>query len=273
MLEKTAPIGVFDSGIGGLSVLKQLIRFLPYENYVYLGDTARVPYGNKSDNTVRQYAEDCTKFLLEKNVKLIVIACNTVSAVALDTVKQLAGETLVIGMIQPAVNAAVISTNNNRIGIIGTRATINSKAYSNAILELDTAKKIEVFSQECPLFVPLVEEGFLHHSATKQIAEEYLTKLIKENIDTLVLGCTHYPMLSSLIHDIMPDAIQIDSGEHAAVSALHLLTDKKLLAEERTEYIGKHKIQFYVTDYPHHFYSLSQSLLGFNIDSPQLIAL
>jgi glutamate racemase len=307
MLEKIEPIGVFDSGIGGLSVLKQLIRFLPFENYVYLGDTARVPYGNKSDTIVKQYAKDCTKFLLSKNVKLIVVACNTVSAVALNSVQKLAGEVSVIGMIQPAAAAAIHSTNNGRIGIIGTRATIQSDAYSKAINDLvsvqnrigtrahtyskikisdfdsiednDNSKDfVQVFSQECPLFVPLVEEGFLHHQATELIAKEYLQKLIAENIDTLVLGCTHYPMLSQLLRNIMPNVTQIDSGEHSAVAALRLLATRSLLSDESTyntanHNIVRHNIKFYVTDYPNHFYELSKNLLGFGIDTPELISL
>jgi len=272
-MDKYSSIGVFDSGIGGLSVLKQLIRFIPSESYIYLGDTARVPYGNKSDMVVKQYAKECVNFLLEKGVKLIVIACNTVSAVALDVVKELARKVPVIGMIMPAASAAIRSTINRNIGVIGTRATIQSEAYSNAILELAKTEKINVISQICPLFVPLVEEGFVDHIATKQIAKEYLKNLIDENIDTLVLGCTHYPMLSRLIRDLMPNVNQIDSGEHAAVSVLRLLAEKNLLLAEENALINKHKIEFYVTDYPNHFYNLSQQLLGFTIDLPELIEL
>ncbi|MCL2313070.1 MAG: hypothetical protein FWC41_11430, partial [Firmicutes bacterium] len=132
---------------------------------------------------------------------------------------------------------------------------------------------VQVFSQECPLFVPLVEEGFLHHQATKQIAEEYLSGLIEESIDTLVLGCTHYPMLSQLLRDIIPNVVQIDSGEHSAVYALRLLAAQSLLCEANNDYIMKHNIQFYVTDYPNHFYELSKNLLGFGIDTPELVGL
>jgi glutamate racemase len=274
IIKKTSPIGVFDSGIGGLTVLKQLIRILPYENYVYFGDTARVPYGNKSETTVKQYSEECTNFLLSKNVKLIVIACNTVSSVALQTVIKEAGNIPVIGMIVPAATAAVRATINGNIGVIGTRATIQSGAYSQTIKELANDKNVNVFSQECPLFVPLVEEGLIHHPATKMIADEYLNNLINENIDTLVLGCTHYPMLAQLIREIVPNEInQIDSGEFAAVSALRLLADKSLLQEEKNDNILKHNIKFYVTDYPNHFYSQSQNFLGFTIDSPEFVEL
>jgi len=272
-MNKNSSIGVFDSGIGGLSVLKQLIRFIPSESYIYLGDTARVPYGNKSDVVVKQYSKECSDFLIDKGVKLIIIACNTASAVALNDVKKLAENIPVIGMIQPAVEAAIRSTINKKIGVIGTRATIKSKAYLDALLKLVGTEKIEVFSQTCPLFVPLVEEGFIEHPATRQIAEEYLSDLKKENIDTLVLGCTHYPMLSHLIRDIMPNVNLIDSGENAAVSALRLLAEKNLLQDETSGLIKKHNIDFYVTDYPNHFYNLSQQLLGFNIDSPKHIEL
>ncbi|MDR0927977.1 MAG: glutamate racemase [Ignavibacteria bacterium] len=273
MMNKTAPIGVFDSGIGGLSVLKQLIRFLPYENYVYLGDTARVPYGNKSNTTVKQYATDCASFLLSKKVKLIVVACNTVSAVALQSVKDIAVDVPVIGMIEPAAAAALHSTNNGRIGVIGTRATIASNSYKNAIIGLAPDNAVQVYSQECPLFVPLVEEGMMQHPASHIIAEEYLSLLISQKVDTLVLGCTHYPLLSPLIRDIMPNTSQIDSGEHSAVAALRLLADNQSLADERKEFLLKHNIEFYVTDYPSHFHAMSQNFLGFEIDTPQLVEL
>ncbi len=268
----TNPIGVFDSGIGGLSVLKQFIRFMPFENYIYLGDTARVPYGNKSQVTVQQYARECTDFLLEKSVKLIVAACNTVSAVALQTVKELAGNIPVIGMIYPAAAAALRSTKNNRIGIIGTRATITSNSYANTIEKLiNIHNSVQIFSQECPLFVPLVEEGMICHEATKLIAQEYLCNLTAENIDTLVLGCTHYPLLSQLFFELAPNIVQIDSGEHAAVTALRLLAEQNLLQNERNEFMLKPGIEFYVTDLPTHFFEQAQRFLGFPIASPNLI--
>ena len=270
-MNKLSSIGVFDSGIGGLSVLKQLIRFIPDESYIYLGDTARVPYGNKSNIVVEQYARECANFFLNRNVKLIVVACNTVSAVALDQVIEQAANIPVIGMIQPASEAALRTTINRKIGVIGTRSTINSKAYHNAILKLAETEKIDVFSQECPLFVPLVEEGFVSHIATRQIAEEYLNNFKNHPVDTLILGCTHYPMLTRLIRDILPNVSQIDSGEHAAVSALRLLAERNLLVNKKTGITQKHSIEFYVTDYPNHFYNLSQQLLGFTIDSPKHI--
>jgi glutamate racemase len=272
-MNKQSPIGVFDSGIGGLSVLKQLIRFLPYEKYVYLGDTARVPYGNKSPKTVQVYAEQCTNFLLSKGVKLIVVACNTVSSVALDAVKNAAGDKVpVIGMIEPAAGAALRGTNNKKIGIIGTRATVNSGAYAGAINRLG-GKKIEVLSAACPLFVPIAEEGMDRHPAAKLIAEEYLAGMKEAGVDTLVLGCTHYPLLADLFREILPGINLIDSGEHSSVQALRILADKDLLIETGKEFLEKPALDFFVTDLPAMFYDLANRFLGFKIEKPKVIEL
>jgi glutamate racemase len=272
-MNKEQPIGVFDSGIGGLSVLRQLIRFMPFERYIYLGDTARVPYGNKSPDIVRQYAVECTEFLLERKVKLIVVACNTASSVAMEAIRIAAGDIPVIGMILPAAAAAVRATIKGKIGIIGTRATIGSNAYSNAIQELLNDNKIKVYSKACPLFVPIVEEGWTRHSATRLIAEEYLEDLKKEGVDTLVLGCTHYPLLSLLFTELMPGINLIDTGEHASVHALRLLAENNVLADEGSEYVIKPDIDFYVTDVPSIFYDLAKQFLGFSVDSPQKVIL
>ncbi len=252
-MDRNRPIGVFDSGIGGLSVLKQFIRFLPYEKYIYLGDTARVPYGNKSEETVKRYALESTNFMLEHNVKMIVVACNTVSSVALDTVRE-QSDVPVIGMILPAAAAAVRATINGRIGVIGTRATINSNAYSEAIYQISNSESINIISQACPLFVPIVEEGWLRHAATRIVAEEYLAPLLQDEVDTLVLGCTHYPLLSQLLTELMPGVSQIDSGEHAAVTAIRVLGEQGALRDERKEYIIKPEVEFFVTDVPSTFY-------------------
>lgn len=272
-MNKENAIGVFDSGIGGLTVLRQLIRFLPYEKYIYLGDTARVPYGNKSENIVQKYSKECTSFLIEKNVKLIVVACNTSSSVGIDAVKETAGEIPVIGVILPAAGAALRATINGKIGIIGTRATINSAAYEKGIISLNGGSQVEIFSQACPLFVPFAEEGMIRHDATKMIAEEYLYPFKEHGIDTLVLGCTHYPILSQLIGDIMPGISLIDSGEHAAVNALRLLAEEKCLAELRDEFIMKPEIDFYVTDLPTIFNEQAQRFLGFPIDHPNKVTI
>jgi len=268
-MNNLSAIGVFDSGIGGLTVLKQLIRFLPYEKYVYLGDTARVPYGNKSDSIVQEYARQCTKFLLDKKVKLIIIACNTVSAVAMETVRSVAGDVPVIGMIMPASAAAIRATINGKIGVIGTRATIKSEAYTKGINSLLEINQVDVLSQACPLFVPIVEEGFINHPIARLAAEEYLCSLKKEKIDTLVLGCTHYPLLIRLLNEIMPGVSLIDSGEQSSVHSLRLLAEMNLLAPEGKDLIIKHNIEFYVTDIPTVFFEQAQRFLGFSIDSPK----
>ena len=265
-------IGIFDSGIGGLSVLKQFVRFLPQESYIYLGDTARVPYGNRSVEIVRQYAVECTNFLLKKGVKLIVAACNTVSAVALDAVIETAGDIPVIGMIEPAAGAALRETSNGKIGIIGTRATVGSKAYATKICQLaKNSDEVEVSSQPCPLFVPFVEENMYKTDAARLVAQQYLAPLIEKGVDTLVLGCTHYPLLQPLIMDLMPGVRFIDSGEHASVTSLRLLAEKKALRTEKDEFIHKPNIEFYITDLPALFYENAHNFLGFEINQPEIL--
>ncbi len=264
------PIGLFDSGIGGLSVLKQFIRFLPYERYIYLGDTARVPYGNKSAETVQEYSRQCTRFLLDKGVKLIVVACNTASSVALDSVTDISNVP-VIDMISPAAGAGLRATQNGKIGVIGTRATISSNAYSEAIESLTEPDSIEVHSKACPLFVPLVEEGWLRHPAAELIAREYLEPFKNTRDDTLVLGCTHYPLLSELISSILPGITLIDSGEHAAVKAIRTLACMDYLVEERKEFLKNPQIEFYVSDVPSTFFDVARRFLGFDVNTPKRV--
>jgi len=270
-MEIKSAIGIFDSGIGGISVFKQFVKVLPNERYIYLGDTARVPYGNKSKETVREYARECTEFLKSKNVKLIAVACNTVSSVALDEVISVAGDIPVIGMISPAAYAAVQSSLSGRIGIIGTRATINSNAYKEAINSIDSHLKYDLISSACPLFVPIVEEGLNMHSASKLIAEEYLSEMLKHNIDTLVLGCTHYPFLTGLIKEILPNVNLIDTGEQAAIKALRLLAEAHKLSEDTPQSVGLPQIEFYVTDLPDMFFEVAKKYLGFELNQPQLV--
>ncbi len=251
------PIGVFDSGVGGLSVVHSLMQRLPNENIIYFGDTARVPYGPKSAQVVREYALQDTEFLLSKDVKMIVIACNTVSAVALDIVKKLAGTIPVIGVIFPGAQAAVAASKKKRIGVIGTVGTINSNAYTNAIRLID--KSVEVFSQPCPLFVPLAEEGWTQHKATELIAKEYLFPLQTHKIDTLVMGCTHYPILRNTIEKVLHSSITlIDSGEAAALEVEKILKEKELKNPSKL----KANIQFFVSDLPHKFTEVGERFLG-----------
>lgn len=250
------PIGVFDSGIGGLTVVHALLKRLPHENIVYFGDTARVPYGPKSPQVVRDYAKDDTEFLLSKNVKMIVIACNTVSAVALDVVQKLANIP-VVGVIVPGANAAVAASKTKRIGIIGTVGTVSSNAYPNAIRQSDSMA--QVFSRACPLFVPLVEEGWIDHKATAMIAKEYLFPLSVERIDTLVLGCTHYPLLKNVISDALKGtATLIDSGEAAAVEVERVLEENNMKNPSRE----KPNLQFFVSDIPAKFSEIGERFLG-----------
>ncbi len=250
------PIGIFDSGIGGLTVVHALTSRLPHENIVYFGDTARVPYGPKSPQVVREYAAQDVDFLLSKDVKMVVIACNTVSAVALDVVQKHA-KMPVVGVILPGAMAAVGATKRKRVGIIGTRATVNSNAYTNAVRQLDG--EVHVFAQECPLFVPLAEEGWIDHKVTEVVAKEYLFPLKQEKIDTLILGCTHYPILSRAIAKaVEASVILIDSGEATAVDVERVLDEKGL----RNPSTDRPNLQFYVSDIPAKFAEIGERFLG-----------
>ena len=250
------PIGVFDSGIGGLTVVRALMRRLPKENIVYFGDTARVPYGPKSPQVVREYAAQDVDFLLSKDVKMVVIACNTVSSVALDVVQKHA-KLPVVGVILPGATAAAKASKKKRIGVIGTRATVNSSAYTNAIRQVD--EEVQVFARECPLFVPLAEEGWVDHKVTVMVAKEYLFPLKLEKIDTLILGCTHYPILHRAIQDAVDGGVAlIDSGEATAIVV------EKLLEQHNVRNPSKHtpNVQFYVSDVPAKFTEIGERFLG-----------
>jgi glutamate racemase len=251
------PIGVFDSGIGGLTVVRQIRRVLPNESLIYLGDTARVPYGTKSPSTVVRFACEDTQFLLQQNVKVIVVACNTASAWALPALER-KFDLPIFGVIIPGACAALEKTQSQRIGVIGTSATIRSQAYSKAILaRCDTA---QVFARACPLLVPLVEEAWNGHPVTLRILREYLRPLLRQRIDTLVLGCTHYPLLKDAIRKITHGKISlIDSAESCALYVKERLAALKLLSTNR-----KHRgtIQPFVTDEVERFDELAGRFLG-----------
>ena len=255
-MSSPAPIGVFDSGIGGLTVVHELIRQLPHESIVYFGDTARVPYGPKSPDTVRRYSREIAAFLTEQGVKAIVVACNTATAHALGTLRD--ELTLpVIGVVQPGARAAVAATRTGRIGVIGTAGTIKSGAYERAICALSPGA--HVVTRACPLFVPLVEEGWIEHEATRLVAETYLEPLVAANVDTLVLGCTHYPLLKPLLRRVMgPDVRLIDSAEETAAEAARTLADDGLAAPDsaRADY------RFVASDDPEQFLRVGQRFLG-----------
>ncbi len=266
-MSTTRPIGVFDSGVGGLSVLKHLVHVMPSEHYVYLGDTARVPYGNKSAETVQTYSKQCTEFLVRQGVKLIIVACNTASSVALSVIQH-HSPVPVIGMIEPSAQAVCASTKNHIVGIIGTRATVDSHAYDNAI-HATAGTETTVLGQACPLFVPLAEEGWVAHPASRAIAKEYMRSLREAGADTVVLGCTHYPLLADVIHEAIPEATLIDPGQHAALEAHRLLRATGDLQEASDE--PSTNIDFYVTDIPSTFRQVAKQFLGFDVATPRLV--
>jgi len=253
-------IGIFDSGIGGLTVAKEIVKAFPHASIIYVGDEARVPYGGRSKEIVTRYAKEIVNFLITKKVDVIVAACNTVSAVALDKLKQMT-KIPIIGMIDPVTSVAAKISKNKFVGVIGTRATINSKAYEKALDKID--KKIKVTAQACPLFVPLAEEGMIKAKATNLIAKEYLKIFKKCKIDTLILGCTHYPILQKVI--------QKNIGKN-----IRLLTCGKPAADELKKYIvnntsGKPKYEFYVSDNPEKLKALSKSFFNKQIDKVSLV--
>jgi glutamate racemase len=237
-----APIAIFDSGVGGLTVAREVNRALPLEKIIYLGDTARVPYGSKSPATVKRFAGECVEFLLHFRPKLVIIACNTASATALDALAEMVDVPL-WGVIEPGARAALGASDLRRIGVIGTRATVTSGAYARAVAALDGSAT--VYSRACPLFVPLVEEGWTDGPIVKAIAQEYLAPLLERGIDTLVLGCTHYPVLKPVLAEAAGAGVKlIDSAETTATTARELLAAR---GEERTDDAAPEP-RFFVTD-------------------------
>jgi glutamate racemase len=250
------PIGIFDSGIGGLTVVRQMHQVLPHEDLVYLGDTARVPYGTKSPTTVVRFACEDTQFLLQQGVKAVVVACNTASAWALATLKGRFAVPI-FGVILPGVEAALGQTRNQRIGIIGTSATIRSHAYRTAIHE--RRHGVRVHERACPLLVPLVEEGWLRHSVTLSVLHEYLEPLMRYDVDTLVLGCTHYPLLKRAIRSVVGKNVAlVDSAQTCARYVSQELAHAKLLATARRRF---GRIQPHVTDEAERFTAIAGRFL------------
>lgn len=266
-MEKEKPIGVFDSGIGGLTVVKRLSSMLPAENLIYFGDTARVPYGSKSNSTVIEYSLQNAHFLMEKNVKAIVVACNTASSVAIQELKN-NFKVPIIGMIEPGAKYALSNSSSGRIGVIGTRATITNQAYSKEIKKLNP--DVNVFEKACPLFVPLAEEGWIEHSATYEIAEEYLKELRDLKIDTLVLGCTHYPILANVIQKVIGENVKlIDSG----IASAEVVRSEISRIGFETNSFGMGNHQFYVSDIPAKFQEVAELFLGRQISHVQKVDL
>lgn len=261
-----SPIGVFDSGVGGLTVLKELIHCLPNEEFIYFGDTARLPYGEKSRETILRYSIENTIFLLEKEIKLLVVACNTASAHALERLQQLFNIP-VIGVIDPGAEYAVKMSAEGKIAVLGTKGTINSKSYQKAIIQKN--KDAFVLPIACPLFVPFVEEHLVDHPATQMIIREYLAPIKKTVIDTLLLGCTHYPLLKDAIRKEVGESIQIiDSAFACAQAVVALLNEKKLYRNSNKPSVS-HK--YYVSDDPEKLQNLGRTFLGMPIDHVNLI--
>jgi glutamate racemase len=253
------PIGVFDSGIGGLTLVKALVEELPSESVVYFGDTARVPYGTKSKSTIVRFSLENVEFLLRFDVKCIVVACNTSSSWALPTLRKYF-KVPIIGVIRPGAMAASRRTRNKKVGVIGTRATVESRAYETAIARIDPA--IAVSSQSCPLFVPLVEAGWLNGSVCRLVTEQYLDPLKQQGIDTLILGCTHYPLLKPVLARQAPGIRLIDSAEETARETEDLLESLKLRRAS-----GKGSSKFFVSDGPKRFLGFARRLLGPSVRS------
>jgi len=249
-------IGIFDSGVGGLTVLKEVVRALPQEDTIYLGDTARVPYGTKSPETVIRYSRQIAAYLLSRDIKLLVVACNTASAVALSTLqKEL--PIPVVGVIEPGARRAAAVTRSGRVGVIGTAGTVKSSAYTKAIKRIN--RDIHVVTRACPLFVPLAEEGWVDNEVARLTARLYLSDLKDEGVDTLVLGCTHYPILKEVIGEVMGDEVTlVDSARETARTVAQILGERGLLRPEGE--VGNH--HYFVTDIPAGFIRVGNRFLG-----------
>jgi len=255
-MTKALPIGLFDSGVGGLTVLREVVKQLPRESTVYFGDTARVPYGSKSRDVISRFSLEIAQFLLQEKVKMIVVACNTASAFALASLRA-RFDVPMIGVIEPGAQAATSVTKTGRVGVIGTEGTIESQAYSEAIHRLKA--DLQVFGQACPLIVPLVEEGWLEKPVALDIVKEYLVPLLENKIDTLVLGCTHYPLLKNLLTSVAgPEVRLIDSAEETARTVGRQLQEQHLEAPAGVPVLRR----FFVSDAPEKFEKVGQRFLG-----------
>ncbi|HJU65416.1 MAG TPA: glutamate racemase [Gemmatimonadaceae bacterium] len=264
----SAPIGVFDSGIGGLTVVRELMRQLPAERIIYFGDTARVPYGPKSPDTVRRYSREIASYLQGEGVKALVVACNTATAHALPMLQQ-EFALPVLGVVEPGARAAARASATGRIGVIGTAGTIASGAYDRAIRAL--APNAQIVARACPLFVPLVEEGWIDTPATRLIAREYLAPLALVHVDTLVLGCTHYPLLKPLLAEELGGSVRlIDSAEQTAAATASVLAERELCAPNGQARNGH---RFISSDAPEQFLRLAQRFLGTPIEGVEKVTL
>ena len=265
------PIGVFDSGLGGLTVVRAIREVLPHEDILYLGDTARVPYGTRSPRTVMRYARGCADVLVHRGIKLLVVACNTVSAVAIDMLR-VELDIPVLGVIEPGARAAVHATRSHKIGVIGTAGTIASGAYPREVAAISS--RAEVFGAAAPLLVPLVEEGWLEGDVPRLAVERYLSQLTSHEVDTLVLGCTHYPMLRGLIervaHDVLGPSAQVVDSAEATAHELNAMLGARVPRAGDDRAGGLHLM---VTDRPQMFASVAARFLGHDVDDVEVVDL
>jgi glutamate racemase len=265
--DRYAPVGVFDSGLGGLTVVREIMRNLPNERMVYFGDTARVPYGNKSKATIIRFSRQIVNFLKTQNVKAIVVACNTASALALEAIEPEV-DVPIIGVVRPGTEMALHTTVNKRIGVIATEGTIRSNLYQTLLQKNDPEMK--VFTRACPLFVPLVEEGWTKDPVTEEVARRYLKNILEQKIDTLIMGCTHYPLLRKLLQKVVGENVHLINPAYETALALGRLLDEQGLANDG-QIEETHKYYFYASDTVEKFNKFANSILPYDIDSTKLI--
>ena len=266
-IDRDAPVGVFDSGVGGLTVAREIMRNLPSEKIVYFGDTARVPYGSKSKETVIRYSRQIIRFLQEQQVKAIVVACNTASAFALDTVRN-EFDIPIIGVIESGANVGAARTLNKRVLIIGTVGSVGSGIHAQYLKKLDP--EITVFGKACPLFVPLVEEGWLHDPVTVEVASRYLKELQDKDVDTLILGCTHYPLIRSTIRQVMGEEVCLVNPAYETALELGKLLEEQGLSSTGTEQ-KEFPYRFYVSDLADEFKEFANSILPYDVEMTKKI--
>lgn len=267
-LQKSAPIGVFDSGVGGLTVVREIMRQLPNERIVYFGDTARVPYGSKSKDTVTRFSRQIVRFLEMQEVKTIVVACNTASAYALDEIEKEITIPM-IGVVRPAVKVAADATKNGKIGVIATQATVSSHVYATYLKEI--MPDMEVIGKACPLFVPLVEEGLLEDPVTDEIAKRYLSELVDTGIDTLILGCTHYPLIRSTIGRVVGEGVTLVNPAYETARELKEMLGRMGLLNNEAPDLGTDRYRFFVSDGADKFKMFANSIIKYGILSAKTV--
>lgn len=265
---KHAPIGVFDSGVGGLTVVREIMRQIPNERIIYFGDTARVPYGSKSKDTITRYSRQIVRFLQSHQIKTIVVACNTASAYALDEIEKEV-DVPMIGVVKPGAKTAAEVTRSGRIGVIGTEATIHSQLYGKYIKELN--RDVTIYGKACPLFVPLVEEGLWQDPVTDEIASRYLAELIDLEIDTLILGCTHYPLIRSTIGKIMKESVSLVNPAYETARELKEMLEQQGNLNDTRPALGENQYQFYVSDMADKFVTFANSIIKYGILSAKTV--